>query len=196
MVFVRVEYRKYGPLVFISHLDLIRCWDRIIRRSRIPVSFTEGFHPRPKFSFAPPLPVGFEGERELLDIALDVPYPNIKDVINRVVPYGIYVNNTYFIEHSDLGNSIIGGLYSFHWIGSIEKEKLEEGLKNLGIKNWIYSSEPIDQELYGFPSIKNSLSLPLLFAKGNPSPKRIVELIDSLGNNIWLKLSRNLLLEK
>lgn len=196
MVFVRVEYRKYGPLVFISHLDLIRCWDRIIRRSELPVMFTEGFHPRPKFSFAPPLPVGFEGERELLDVVLKAPFPNIKEAINKVVPYGIYVNNAYFIQRSDLGDSIIGGLYNFQWIGVIQKEILEKGLRDLGVKDWIYSSEPLNQNLYGFSGLKNSLSVPLLFTKASPSPKRIVELINNLGENIWLKLSRTLLLER
>lgn len=196
MVFVRVEYKKYGPLVFISHLDLIRCWDRIIRRSGIPFVFTEGFHPRPKFSFAPPLPVGFEGEREILDIALKAPFPNIKETINRVVPYGIYVNNAYLIPHSNLGDSIIGGLYNFQWIGDTQKEILEEGLRGLGIKDWVYSIEPLGQDLDRFSSMKNSLSIPLLFTKDSPSPKRIVNLIDSLGENIWLKLSRVLLLEK
>ena len=196
MVFARVEYKKYGPLVFISHLDLIRCWDRITRRSGIPFSFTEGFHPRPRFSFAPPLPVGFEGERELLDIALESPYSSIKEAINKVVPYGIYVNNAYFIEHSDLGDSIIGGLYNFQWMGMVKEEDLGEGLKSSGIKDWIYSSEPLNQDLYGFSGTKNSLSIPILFVKGSPSPKRIVELIDGFGENIWLKLSRSLLLEK
>lgn len=194
MVLVRVEYRKFGPLVFISHLDLIRCWDRIIRRADIGVSFTEGFHPRPRFSFSPPLPVGFEGERELLDVRLEKPCLDIKNRINRVVPQGIYVNNVFFIQHSDLGESIIGGLYNFQWLGETDRSRLEEGLKNLGLKDWLYTSEQLTQ--VGILNFKNSLSIPLLFEEGYPSPKKIVELIDSIGEVLWLRLSRVQLLER
>ncbi|MGC8972230.1 MAG: TIGR03936 family radical SAM-associated protein [bacterium] len=194
MVFVRIEYRKFGPLVFISHLDLIRCWERIIRRSSIKVSFTKGFHPRPKFSFSPPLPVGFEGERELLDLKLEEPCLDIKSRINKVAPYGIYVNNVFFMPRSELGESVIGGLYNFQWLGDTDKFKLEEGLKNLGLQDWIHSNEQLTQ--VGIFNYKNSLSVPLLFSKDYPSPKRIVELIDSLGETVWLKLSRVQLLEK
>lgn len=194
MVFARIEYRKFGPLVFISHLDLIRCWERIIRRASIKVSFTEGFHPRPKFSFSPPLPVGFDGERELLDLKLEEPCPDIKNNINKVVPYGIYVNNVFFIPRSDLGESIIGGLYNFQWLGNTDRTKLEEELKNLGLQDWIYSTEQLTQ--MGIFNYRNSLSVPLLFSKEHPSPKKIVELIDNLGETVWLKLSRVQLLEK
>lgn len=194
MVFVRVEYRKFGPLAFISHLDLIRCWERIVRRADIGVSFTEGFHPRPKFSFSPPLPVGFEGERELLDIRLEKPYLDIKNRINRVVPQGIYVNNVFFVQNSDLGESLIGGLYNFQWLGNTDRIKLENGLKNLGLKDWLYTNEQLIQ--VGIFNFKNSLSVPLLFEKSYPSPKKIVELIDSIGEVVWLKLSRVQLLER
>lgn len=194
MVFVRVEYRKFGPLAFISHLDLIRCWERIVRRADIGVSFTEGFHPRPKFSFSPPLPVGFEGERELLDIRLERLRLDVKDRINRVAPYGIYVNNVFFIQNSDLGGSIIGGLYNFQWLGDTDRAKLEERLKNLGLKDWLYTSEQLTQ--VGIFHLKNSLSIPLLFEEGYPSPKKVVEIIDDIGEVIWLKLSRIQLLER
>ncbi|MBC7319519.1 DUF2344 domain-containing protein [bacterium] len=193
-MFVRVEYRKFGPLVFISHLDLIRCWERIVRRADIGVSFTKGFHPRPRFSFSPPLPVGFEGERELLDIGLERPCLDIKNRINRAVPQGIYVNNVFFIQHSDLGESVIGGLYNFQWLGGTDRSKLEEGLRNLGLQDWLYTSEQLTS--VGISNFKNSLSVPLLFEKGYPSPKKIVELIDGTGEVIWLRLSRVQLLER
>ncbi|MCX7796538.1 MAG: TIGR03936 family radical SAM-associated protein [bacterium] len=193
-MFVRIEYRKFGPLVFISHLDLIRCWERIVRRADIGVSFTEGFHPRPRFSFSPPLPVGFEGERELLDIKLEKPCLDIKNRINRVVPQGIYVNNIFFIQQSDLGESVIGGLYSFQWLGDTDRVELEKGLEDLGLKDWLYNSEQLTQtSIFHF---KNSLTIPLLFEKGYPSPKKIVELVDGIGEVVWLKLSRVQLLER
>lgn len=190
-MFARIEYKKYGPLVFISHLDLIRTWERIIRRSKLPVVFTEGFHPKPKFSFVPPLPVGFEGERELLDVKIKEMCPDIKEIINKVVPYGILVNNVEIISNSNLGKIIIGGIYNFQWLGEIDKKELEEKLETIGLKEWEYSFKSLDTH-----KVENFSSLHILFSSCYPTPKKIIELIEGLGRVEWKKLSRISLLKK
>ncbi len=53
-----VEFEKTGKLRHLAHLEVARVFDRAVRRAGIPVEYTEGFHPRAKISFAPPLPVG------------------------------------------------------------------------------------------------------------------------------------------
>lgn len=66
----RVKYSKEGPARYSSHLDMVRFFDRSTRRAKLPVAFSEGFNPHPKFSFASPLPVGVAGLEEYLDMDL------------------------------------------------------------------------------------------------------------------------------
>lgn len=67
---VRITFSTSGPLSYISVLDLGRLWERGLRRSGIPLRYSEGFNPRPKMQFAAPLPTGCGGDAEWLDIWL------------------------------------------------------------------------------------------------------------------------------
>jgi radical SAM-linked protein len=67
---LRVTFAKSEPIKYISHLDLMRAWERALRRAQVPLAYSEGFHPRPKISIAAPLPVGFTGCGEVMDIVL------------------------------------------------------------------------------------------------------------------------------
>jgi len=66
----RVRYEKSGWTRFISHLDLARTLRFTFRRAGLELAFSEGFHPKPKVSFGPPLPLGTEGRAEVLDMSL------------------------------------------------------------------------------------------------------------------------------
>lgn len=68
---VRIYFSKTGDAKFISHLDLMRCFTRAIIRAKIPITYTEGFNPRPYMNFAMPLSLGIEGLCEVLDIRVD-----------------------------------------------------------------------------------------------------------------------------
>lgn len=68
---VRVFYKKSGPLRFVSHLDMNRTMQRLVRRAGLPVWYTEGFNPHPYMTFALPLSLGFESEYEIMDIRLE-----------------------------------------------------------------------------------------------------------------------------
>lgn len=70
--FFRVRYAKRGDLRWLSHLDLVRALQRSWKRAGIPVSYSQGFHPTPLFSFGPALAVGIESEAELLDFETSV----------------------------------------------------------------------------------------------------------------------------
>jgi len=67
---LRITFSQTGVLKYLSHLDMIRTWERLLRRARIPLAYSHGFTPHPKISVASPLPVGFEGLREILEITL------------------------------------------------------------------------------------------------------------------------------
>ncbi len=65
---IRFEFEKTGKLIYISHLDLHRTMARIMRRSGIPIRYSEGFNPHPKMVFALTVSVGTASRCELADI--------------------------------------------------------------------------------------------------------------------------------
>ncbi|MEW6447707.1 MAG: TIGR03936 family radical SAM-associated protein [Bacillota bacterium] len=87
----RITFRKEGPARWIGHLDLMRALERAFRRAGLPLSYTEGFNPRPRFVFGLPLPVGVVGKKELADVYLRVPAnpEGIKARLSPVLPEGL-----------------------------------------------------------------------------------------------------------
>ncbi len=90
---VRVWFHKTGPIRYISHLDLMRTMTRAIRRSRIPLWYTEGFNPHPYMTFALPLSLGMQSECESMDIRIEGEMTNeeICRALQGVMPEGIVV---------------------------------------------------------------------------------------------------------
>ena len=72
---LRVAYRKGGALRYVGHLDLMRTWERALRRAGLPLAYTQGFSPHARLALGAPLAVGFEGDRELLDVWMSPPAP-------------------------------------------------------------------------------------------------------------------------
>ena len=66
----RLFFNKYEDMKYISHLDLLRFMDRILRKSGIPVKYSQGFHPRPKISLGNPISLGTDAFNEAMDIEL------------------------------------------------------------------------------------------------------------------------------
>lgn len=79
----RVYFDKFGEMKFISHLDLLRFFDRLLKKSQIPVKYSQGFHPRPKMSFGSPVSLGTEAYDELMDFELESPMSN-EEVFERL----------------------------------------------------------------------------------------------------------------
>jgi radical SAM-linked protein len=67
---LRVKFARGEEIKFISHLDLMRCWERALRRAQVPLAYSEGFTPHPRISMAVPLALGVTSEAELMDISL------------------------------------------------------------------------------------------------------------------------------
>jgi len=67
---LRFRFAKRGDLRLVSHHDLMRCLERILRRAGLPVAHSQGFNPRPKATFALAMALGIEGRREVLDLEL------------------------------------------------------------------------------------------------------------------------------
>jgi radical SAM family uncharacterized protein/radical SAM-linked protein len=67
---IRVWFGKIGEMALVSHLDLVRLFDRVVRRAAIPISFTGGFHPGPRISIANALSLGATSSGEIVDFEL------------------------------------------------------------------------------------------------------------------------------
>lgn len=65
---VRLRFSKLGKVRWTSHRDVARMWERGFRRAALPITYTEGFSPRPKISFGLALPTGHESLAEYLDV--------------------------------------------------------------------------------------------------------------------------------
>jgi radical SAM family uncharacterized protein/radical SAM-linked protein len=66
----RVWFGKVGDMTLVGHLDLLRLFDRVVRRAELPISFTGGFHPGPRISLANALPLGVTSTGEIVDFEL------------------------------------------------------------------------------------------------------------------------------
>jgi len=93
MSLVRVRYRKGRSVRFISHLDTARALRRALNRAGVAVAFSQGFSPRPKISFGPPLAVGHLSETEYVDIAVAEPMvaEQLAERLNATLPAGMDV---------------------------------------------------------------------------------------------------------
>lgn len=80
----RALFRKTGNAVYISHLDLMRLFQRSFKRAGLPLTHTHGFNPRPSVSIALPLSVGVESHCELLDFDLDGESVSCDDIYSRL----------------------------------------------------------------------------------------------------------------
>lgn len=67
---LRVTYRMAGRLVMLSHLEVARALERIVRRADLPYAVSQGFSPHMKMAFGAALPVGVGGEEEIFDVQL------------------------------------------------------------------------------------------------------------------------------
>jgi len=67
---LRLRFSRGEELKYISHLDLMRLWERVLRRAGIPVAYSEGFSPHPRISLAAPLPIGVTSEADLMDVVV------------------------------------------------------------------------------------------------------------------------------
>lgn len=70
---LRVTFARGDLLRYITHLDLMRAWERALKRAGLPVTYSEGFSPHPQIALAMPLPVGATAEGELMDVFLAQP---------------------------------------------------------------------------------------------------------------------------
>ncbi len=89
---MRMRYRKRGLMRFLSHLDVVRVFERAFARAGIALAYSQGFNPRPKIAYGPALAVGHESEAEYLDFHyLQAPQANLAALVGAQLPEGLEV---------------------------------------------------------------------------------------------------------
>ncbi|MBW4630690.1 MAG: TIGR03960 family B12-binding radical SAM protein [Iphinoe sp. HA4291-MV1] len=98
---LRVWFGKQGGMALVGHLDLMRLFDRALRRAGLPVSFTGGFHPTPRISIAHALPLGTTSSGEIVDFELTQPVDSetFRQKLADALPVDIPI---YQVEQVDL----------------------------------------------------------------------------------------------
>src|SRR5262245_50718073 len=82
----RIRFRKRGDLRFLSHHDLMRTVERMLRRARMPFRSTSGFHPKPRIVFPLSLPLGVLGTHEAVELELTEEL-SPEDVLSRLAAH-------------------------------------------------------------------------------------------------------------
>ncbi len=99
---LRIRFRRGEEVKLISHLDIMRLWQRAFHRAEIALAYSEGFNPRPRISLAAPLPLGVTSEAELMDVFCNkqVSPHWFTGTVSQQLPSGIEILQVYLIDSS------------------------------------------------------------------------------------------------
>ena len=160
---VRIKFSKSGSMIFIGHLDMMRYFQKAMRRADVDISYSGGFSPHQIMSFAAPLGVGLYSNGEYMDIGVDslTSASQLKDALNRVMVEGVEILSVKLLPET-AGNamaSVAAALYTvsfrhgyepdFNLFGQIDdyldqneiivQKETKKGTKELDLKSHIYS---------------------------------------------------------
>jgi radical SAM-linked protein len=96
---IRIRFSRGEELKFISHLDIMRLWQRALHRADIPLAYTEGFSPHPRISLAAPLAVGVTSQSELMDVFCSkwVSPHSFTAAVSQQLPPGIQILQVHMV---------------------------------------------------------------------------------------------------
>lgn len=106
---VRIKFSKFDTMRFIGHLDVMRYFQRLFRRSGLPVKYTEGYHPHQIMSFAQPLGLGLTSDGEYLDTEFDeeIPTDLIAEKMRSVLSHGFDIRSAFRLADREVNKKIV-----------------------------------------------------------------------------------------
>lgn len=127
---VRIKFSKEGPVKFIGHLDIMRYFQKAIRRADIDIAYSMGFNPHQIMSFASPLSVGHESSGEYFDIELNsmTDTEDIKNRLNAVMTDGIKILKVATLDDGE-GNAMASVAAADYLVRFSDKLMLPENFK-------------------------------------------------------------------
>ena len=110
---VRVTFSKQGALRYTGHLDLHKMLERSIRRAKLPLAYSQGYHPQPKLNLAAALPLGFLSRAEVMDMWLNEDIENVVSALQANVPPGLTILDSKAVDDREpsLQSQVIAAEY-------------------------------------------------------------------------------------
>jgi radical SAM-linked protein len=189
MLRIRIHYAKTEPLRYTGNLDIHKIWERTLRRARLPIAYSQGFHPQPKLNQACPLPLGITSQAEMIDAWLDVDAlpEDIVSTISAAVPPGIEIGSVDVAELNApaLQTQTVSTIYTATLKVDIPHEELaacvDEVLKASELprrrRGKPYNLRPLIENLY----LTEDRTLVMQLAAREGATGRPEEVLDQLG---------------
>lgn len=210
MMNVRIKFKKVYESIFISHLDLVRTFQRAMRRAKLPMVYSEGFNPHPRMSFAQALGLGMSSIGEYMDVTIneDLDLEEIKTPLNNNLPMGIeLIDIRRLNDNAKTAMSIVShSQYSINMVLDVMddmKKKFNDFINQPNIfakkmqfkknKVTIVDIKPLIREIHiDVGEIENELLISCVVACGsdaNLKPELLIKALEEYTNTKVLKQS-------
>lgn len=208
---IRIIYKKLGKMKFVSHLDINRFFTRMLRKTKLPIWYTEGFNKRVYVNFALPLSLGYESLYEVMDfrITQNTELSVIEEKLKEVLPESIVLIKAVYpkMKSKEIASAVYNiKFYDVNLTESIKKlleqeqlltlKKTKKGIKEIDLKPNILKYE-VNKE-------NENTVLMLKLPAGNTlniNPSLITDIIlkeyaDGSNNDICYSVTRTVLLNE
>lgn len=210
---IRIKFIRGEEVKYISHLDLMRTFERAIRRARIPITYSQGFNPHPQMVFGLPLSVGVTSESEYADFELETQIDTGEFIerLNRELPAGIrIIDAKHKYTKTNIMATITLAYYSIMVYTETEMEriKVEEiiaeflnnsqiivkkeskrGIKDVDIKPMIKKIEVINNQKSDGNNDRNEVLISTLLSAGSVSNLKPELLIQAINEKMGLQFN-------
>ncbi|GAH46785.1 unnamed protein product [marine sediment metagenome] len=187
----RITFSKLEGMRFTGHLDLYKTWERTIRRAGLPLSYTQGFNPRPRINLAAALPLGFTGGNEIMDIWFEeeIQVDEINNRINNSLPPGLSLQNVEEIDPKEpsLQSQLVASDFIVKIAGPITDLdiRIEDLLNRTEIwrerRGKTYNLRPLIIELSSLPTEDNQQRIQMRLSTREGATGRPDEVTSELG---------------
>jgi radical SAM-linked protein len=125
---LRIFYSKTEPMRYTGNLDVHKVWERTLRRARLPLAYSQGFHPQPRINQACPLPLGLLSTAEAVDIWLneDLDPSLVAGQLKPALPPGLEINEIRIVDPRE--PSIPTQVQSSDFVATLLDESSQTGL--------------------------------------------------------------------
>ncbi|MEC8475254.1 MAG: TIGR03936 family radical SAM-associated protein [Planctomycetota bacterium] len=190
----RIRFSKSGLLRWISHRDLARLWERMLRRANFRLSMTQGFHPKPRIGFPSALALGVDGEEEVveLEFAEDLPPTEVLRRLEADQQPGLGITSVSKVPNGFKKPQLESSQYSITVPDSFPTEPIQPAIETLLERDTV--SVVRKKKVLDFNTNTNILSLKfrdgnlqLVLAASEAATLRPHDVLDVLGFSDWVE---------
>lgn len=174
-----LKYQKTGSVCFVSHIDLLRHMDRVIRRGGIEVKYSQGFNPHALMFFSPPLSLGISSTAEYLSLDSDESAQTVLEKFNRAVPDDLKASRVFTCEKNpNLQAKVVCADYVFNV--AYREIKVEDKFEIRYEKKGELVTENVASKIFAFFESNGKLAARLASGSVNLRPDRILGNLNAL----------------